>query len=239
MLLKDKNILISGASSGIGKQCAIDASLQGARVFASGRNMEKLEELKKELKGDFHIISADLNSEKGIEFLCDSIPKIQGLVYSAGITSHIPVQFIRSKEYEEVMGINFKSVLLLIALLLKQKKIEKEASLVFLSSAATRHMYFGGALYSASKAALEAYSKTLALELSRFKIRSNCISPTFVNTEMVEKSGETISKEVLLEYEKKHPLGFGDVRDVSEMILFLLSHKSKWITGANIPMGGI
>jgi NAD(P)-dependent dehydrogenase (short-subunit alcohol dehydrogenase family) len=110
--------------------------------------------------------------------------------------------------------------------------------MVFISSVAARYPYFGGSLYSSSKAALEAYSRTLSLELAGKKIRCNCISPSFVETPMVEQAGETISNEVLEKFRQMLPLGFGKPSDVSHAILYLLSDAAAWVTGSTISLGG-
>jgi len=240
MRLKDKRILITGASSGIGRQAAIQCSREGAILYITGRNEERLQETMSVLIGNnHHLMAVDLNDENGINSLVDSCEMLDGIVYSAGLTSHIPVQFINQHQIDSMMKTNFFSPMLLISKLLSKKKIANGASLVFLSSIATKLPYFGGALYSASKAALEAYSKTLALEFASKKIRSNVICPSFVNTQMVEDTEKTISKESIEKMKMMHPLGFGETTDVAHSILFLLSDESSWISGTKIELGGI
>lgn len=235
-----KNILVTGASSGIGKQIAMDSALCGATVILAGRNNTSLSGARNLLKENNHIIfSGDLTIEKNIFKLIEILPLLNAVVFSAGITQTKPIKFLSQKNILETFEINFNAVVLLTSALLKHKKIAKESSLVFISSIATKHPYRGGALYSSSKAALEAFSRTLAMELSSQKIRANCISPSFVKTPMLEDAEKNISSEEMLKLERMHPLGFGTPEDVSNAAMFLISDKAKWITGSNIILGGI
>ena len=237
--LAGKTILITGASSGIGKQAAVSISEQNARLIITGRNEERLKETYNELKpGDHLSIICDLTNEAEREQIAEKVPEINGVVHCAGLTNHIPAKFIRQKDIDEVFNINYNVPLLLTSQLLKKKKIVNHSSIVFLSSIATRYPYFGGTLYTGSKSAIEAYSRVLSLELASKKIRSNCLSPSFVKTPMVDGAEKTISTEVLAKFEKMIPLGFGEPEDVANAIIFFLSDASKWITGANLVMGG-
>lgn len=237
--LEGKTVLVTGASSGIGRQVAISVAEAGAKVFITGRNQERLEECFGLLPGEGHqSFVADLLDEEAIDYLVDRLDKLDGVVFSAGITTHTPAKFIREKDFDTIFGINFRSPVLLMARLLKKKKINDGASFVFMSSIASEKAYFGGALYSSTKSAIITYSRTLALELASKKIRSNCLSPTFVKTPMVEGAGKTISQETLNGFEEMLPLGFGEPKDVANATIFLLSEASKWITGINIQMGG-
>ncbi|MBI9035333.1 MAG: SDR family oxidoreductase [Bacteroidales bacterium] len=237
--LKDKTIFITGASSGIGKQTAISASLHGALVIITGRNEQRLKETFDLLHGQGHqMIVADLTDESELDKMISELPLINGLVHSAGITNHTPVHFIKQKHIDQMFTINYQVPVLLSGKLIKKKKMAAQGSIVFLSSIATKYPYFGGAMYGSSKSAIEAYSRVLALELAPKAIRSNCLSPSFVKGPMVEQAGATISKEVLDNFEKVMPLGFGEPADVANTIIFFLSEASKWITGTNLILGG-
>jgi NAD(P)-dependent dehydrogenase (short-subunit alcohol dehydrogenase family) len=238
--LLDKVILVTGASSGIGRQIAISAAAAGAKIICLGRSKEKLQRTMEQLQGSGHaLIAADLTQSEELKDILEDIPKLNGLVHSAGMTAYMPANFIGKKHIDEVFSINFEAVVVFTSALLKAKKIENKASILFLSSIATKHAYFAGGMYAASKSAIEAYSANLALELAPKGIRSNCLAPTFVKTEMVEKSEQTISPESMEKMKKMHPLGFGEVEDVAHTAVFFLSDASRWISATVLPMGGI
>ena len=237
--LKDKCILVTGASSGIGQRVAIRLSLEGAKVIIVGRNESRLSETFSELQGEGHVsFVADITDEKILKEGVSSVGVLNGVVHCAGVTSHIPSQLIGKKQIDEVFKINFEAPVLLNRFLISQRKLAEGASLVFLSTIATLHPYYGGGLYTSSKKALEGYVTTLALEMAPRKIRANCVSPAMVESPMLDKVKQTLSPESMVAMESVHPLGFGTTDDVANTILFLLSDASKWITGANITMGG-
>jgi len=237
--LKGKTIFLTGASSGIGRQAAIDLSLAGATLILTGRDEKRLNETYSSLHGEGHsCLQADLTNFGSFSAMVENFPVLNGVVYSAGVTSHLPAKFIGTDDISQIMGINYLSPVLLTSALLRKKKIAANASVVFLSSITTKYPYYGGALYGSSKAAIEAYSRVLAVELASKGIRSNCVSPSFVRTPMVEDAGKTISNEVLGKFEKMMPLGFGEPSDVSNAIIYLLSDASKWVTGSNMVLGG-
>lgn len=234
-----KTILVTGASSGIGRQVAIDLDKAGAKLVLTGRNESKLAETTAELKNDTHsFFAADLLDFDKFAALAESLPLLDGVVHCAGITGHLPAKFIGADDISEIMRINYMAPVLLTSALLRKKKIAGKASLIFLSSITTKYPYYGGALYGSSKAAIEAYSRVLSIELASKGIRSNCISPSFVRTPMVDDAGKTISNEVLEKFEKMMPLGFGEPQDVSSAVLYLLSDASSWVTGSNMVLGG-
>ncbi len=237
--LKDKCILVTGASSGIGQRVAIRLSEDGARVIIAGRNTERLAGTLSQMSGEGHAsFVADITDEKTVKEGVASLGILHGVVHSAGVTSHMPAQLIGKKQMDEVFKINFEAPVLLTRFLLSQKKLADGASLVFISTIATLHPYYGGGLYTSSKKALEGYCTTLALELASRKIRANCISPAMVQTPMLEKVAQTLSPETMEGMKAVHPLGFGTAEDVANTIIFFLSDASKWITGANILLGG-
>lgn len=237
--LENKRILITGASSGIGAQSAITCARMGANVIITGRNEERLSQTFEKLEGSGHQkIAADLTDEESRNGLVEQVDKVDGVVHSAGLTTHMPAKFLRQKNLDQLFQINYNAPVLLTARLLKKKKVKDGGSLIFMSSIATKYPYFGGAIYGSTKAGIEAYSKTLALELASKKIRSNCLMPSFVKGPMVEEAGKTISQEVLDKFEKMMPLGFGEPEDVANTVVFFLSDASRWITGAQLTLGG-
>ncbi|MEO8759986.1 MAG: SDR family oxidoreductase [Bacteroidia bacterium] len=240
MDLDGKHILVTGASSGIGREVAIEVSKLGAVVTITGRNKIELEKTFNQLQGKNNIsIESDLTKAVDIKKISIEINPLDGIVHCAGIVKPVPVKFINEQQLDEVFSINFKSVVLLNAQLLQLKKINNEASIILLSSISTLHPYFGGAIYIASKAALEGYGKTLALELSTKKIRVNILQPAMVKTAIYQSTIDAAySQEEMKKYESQYPLGLGDVMDISNAVCYLLSKKSKWITGTCIPMDG-
>ncbi len=237
--LTNKTIFITGASSGIGKQIAISCSEMGAKVIISGRDEKRLSETFSQLKGEGHLsYVSELTDETKRNELIDKLPSIDGFVHSAGIVLPVPVKFIAEKHLRTVMGINFESAVLTVARLLKNKKLNEKASLVFFSSVSVNHPYSGGSLYTASKGAIEAYSKNLALEIYQKRMRSNVIIPAMIRTPLYE---ETINQGMyrnVEEYESKYPLGIGRPEDVANAAIYLLSEASSWVTGTNLLLDG-
>lgn len=240
-LLTDKTILITGASSGIGKAAAILASQMGAHVIIHGRDNEKLQHTLSQLKSSnkHQIIQADLSNANELIDFVKKCPALDGVVHCAGIVKPVPAKFIQPKHIEEMFSINYNAVVLINSYLLQQKKINNEASIVLISTISTQHSYFGGALYISSKGALEAYSRSLGLEVVSKKIRVNTLSPAMVRTEIYENTlKSTLNDEHAKKYASTYPLGIGEPEDVANSIVFLLSNASKWITGTVIKMDG-
>ncbi len=238
--LSGKNILVTGASSGIGKQAAIDIAKNGANCIITGRDTARLQETFDELKsGNHQLFVADLTEDEKVDFLANQIEKLDGIVHCAGIFEYIPAQFINEKNIDNLIKINFRAPVLLTSKLLRKKKIKKNGSLVFLSSLASKGPSFGSAMYTSTKKALEGYSKLLALELGPKGIRSNAILPNFVKTKMVDEALDIVSEDVADKHKKELLIGFGMPEDVSNLIIFLLSDESRWITGQEITMGSL
>ncbi|MHB8258778.1 MAG: SDR family NAD(P)-dependent oxidoreductase [Bacteroidia bacterium] len=240
MDLKGKHILITGASSGIGRQAAIDVSNLGAQLTITGRNIIELKNTYAQLSGENQLmVECDLTKSNEVKKLSTELKTLDGIVHCAGIVKAVPAKFINEQQIDDVFSINFKSVVLLNAQLLQQKKISNKASIVLISSISTLHPYFGGSIYIASKAALEGYGKTLALELSPKKIRINILQPALVKTPIYTATIEAASSpEEMKKYENQYPFGIGETQDISNAICYLLSEKSKWITGTCLQMDG-
>jgi len=236
--LTDKNILITGASSGIGKSIAIECAGMGANLFITGRNKEKLDETFSLLKGKGHLsIVADLNKEDGIEKICNGIKSLDGIVHCAGIMKHSLCKDIEEEDFL-IMDTNFKAPVMLQKHLLGYKKIKKEASVVFIASLAAKSPSVGNAMYNASKGALISYSKVLALELAPRKIRVNCICPAMVLTDLITSDG-CINKDDIKSMQLEYPLKrYGDPKDIAYLAVYLLSDTSEWMTGSCIDITG-
>ena len=238
--LSDKTILITGASSGIGKEASIFISQAGGTVFITGRDEERLRETFDRLEGAGHgMKTADLTVEREMEALIGELPPLNGIVHCAGIVGPLPVKFIRQEHSDRMFSINYIVPVNLTGKLLRKKKIVEGASILFMSTIATKNPYFGGALYSGSKAALEAYAKTLALEQVGKGIRANCLMAGLVDTPMIESpSEEAMQEEALERYLKRYPLGVGKPEDVAGAILYFLSDASTWVSGTTLILGG-
>ena len=237
--LNHKTILITGASSGIGAASAVAIANMGATVILSARNKERLEETFQQLPaGDHRVITADLTYKDAIQQLVKEVPTIDGLVHSSGIVRPFPIKFIGEKQINEMFGINYQGPVLLTSQLFRAKKISKGASLVFMSSISSKFPHKGGALYSGTKAALNTYSKTIALEYASQRVRSNVISAAMVKTPLFEEAEKAITKEMMDKHGEHYPLGFGTPEDIAQAMIFLLSDASKWITGTELVMDG-
>ena len=236
--LEGKTVLVTGASSGIGRGVAIACSGMGASVIATGRNLQRLEETVSEMSGEDNLcIQADLTEERTVAGMVDKLPVLDGIVHCAGIGQRVLCKMLQSREIDEVMGINFKAPVLLQTEILKRKKINRGASVIFLASLAADSPSVGNAVYSASKSAIISYSKCLSVELAPRKIRVNCISPAMVWTDLILQGG--VDVETLREDEKRYPLKrYGTPDDIANLAIYLLSDASSWMTGTNVQITG-
>lgn len=237
--LENKTILVTGASSGIGKAIAIECSRMGAKVVITGRNEQRLQETYKLLAG-LHpaYIVANLTKKEDVETLVNQIDSLNGLVNCAGLTIPKPFKFLQKEDIQEVMTINFNAPLLLTQLLIKKKKLQKASSIVFISSiSGTKVSAIAESAYSASKAAIDGFCKGLALELAPQQIRVNTVNPGIIETNIF--SGGQISEEQLHQNITKYPLKrYGKPEEVAYAVVYLLSDASSWVTGSNLLIDG-
>lgn len=235
--LSGKTILVTGASAGIGRGIAIACAKMGSHLVITGRNRERLQETLSQLEGDNHrIIIADLTNEKERTALVTQLPVLDGVVQCAGVGSRVPCKMLTQADLDYIMKPNIEAPILLQSELLSQKKIKKQASIVFIASAAATMPAVGNAVYSASKAAIIAYAKCLAQELAPRMVRVNCISPTMVWTDLATS---TLSVEQLKEVERTYPLKrLGTAEDIAYLTVYLLSDTSSWMTGSNVEITG-
>ena len=232
--LKGKTILVTGASSGIGKSIAVECSRMGANLVITGRNPEKLNNTLSLLQDSSDNVSiiADLATEEGIEKVTQESPELDGIVHCAGVGDRTLLKMVRQKDIDRVMKTNFDAPVLLQRALLKKKKVNPESSIVFISSRAPFAPTVGNGIYAASKGALIAYAKVLGLELAPLKIRVNCICPAMVWTELVERDAQLTGVDYH-EKEKEYPLGrYGKPEDIAYLSIYLLSNAAEWITGS-------
>lgn len=236
--LKDKTILVTGASSGIGQAIAVSVSKMGANVIINGRNMAKLEKTLSLMAGENNIIIAgDLTKNEDITRLANDVPQVDGIVHCAGIGHRMPAKMLSENDIETVMKANFNSAVLLQAALLTKKKVKKDSSIVFIASKAADYPSPGNAVYSASKGALISYARCLAVELAPRGIRVNCICPAMVWTDLIMQNEVTL--EQLQESEKSYPLKrYGKPEDVAYLAIYLLSDASSWMTNSCVDLTG-
>lgn len=236
--LKGKTILITGASSGIGRATAIECSKLGANVIITGRNAERLQQTFDALDGMGHLqIIADLTNLDDLTKLVDQIPMLDGVVNNAGIAKTQPISFIKEDDLQKIFTTNTFTPILLIKQLLRKKKINKNASMVFTSSVSAIKSDLGNSVYGASKAALQSYVRYCARELAPRNIRANSIHPGMVSTPLIV--GGAHSDEDLQMDLQKYPLGrYGKPEEIAWAIIYLLSDASAWITGHSLIIDG-
>jgi NAD(P)-dependent dehydrogenase (short-subunit alcohol dehydrogenase family) len=244
MDLTGRNVLVTGASSGIGRETSILLSQLGATITLSGRNQEQLDHTRGQLHGQGHQ-TAPFEMTRleeipaWIKDLAAAHGPFHGVVHSSGIHKAIPVRLLGPAAIDEIMRINVYSAAML-ARGFRQKGCRAEGigSIVFLASVAGIVGEAGVAAYSASKAALLGLTRSLAIELAPEKIRVNTIAPGFVQSEMGDRLKQGLTPDQFSVIERKHPLGIGHVRDVANGIAFLLADSSRWITGTTLVIDG-
>ena len=237
--LKGKTILITGASSGIGKSAAIECSKMGANVIITARNGTKLSQVMNELEGNSHrMVLCDLSNEADIDKMVEELPEVQGLINNAGYTKILPVQFINTEAINDIFQVNTVAPMLLLQKLLKKKIIKKGASIVFTSSlAGLGCCTVGNSMYSATKGAISAFIRCVALELAPKNIRVNAVCPPMVDTGIL--SSGTITEEQLAIELNNYPLRrFGKPTDIALAMVYLLSDAASWVTGDNLVIDG-
>lgn len=240
--LENKVILVTGASSGIGRTTAIECSKMGASVIITGRNEARLKETFVALDGtsgqSHQMMVSDLSTEETVYSFADALPPIDGASLNAGIVKTLPVKFINNEDLSEVLNTNLIGPVLLVQRLLKKKKITKGCSIVFTSSiGGVMISTVGNTMYGISKGGLNAFMKGVALEMAANGIRSNSVNPGFVATSIL--SSGTISEEQIQKNMAMYPLGrFGRPEDIAYAIIYLLSDASSWVTGHSLVVDG-
>lgn len=234
--LANKTILVTGASSGIGKAIAIECSKMGANIIITGRDQNRLMETFVLLTGDYNQqVIADFSTTEGIKSLIEQLPVLDGVVHAAGIIKRLPLKFINEKALNELMQTNLFAPALLTQQLYKQKKIAGKASIVFISSIASSFSSIGNIMYMASKGALNSLCKGIAFELSRDGIRVNSILPGMVQTNLTK----VITDQEIEDDIKRYPLGrYGKPEEIAYAAIYLLSDATQWVTGSLLTIDG-
>ena len=239
--LQGKTILVTGASSGIGRSVAVECSKMGATVVLTGRNKDRLNETLNMLEGTgHHLFAADLSEFAEIEALTDECPNVDGISHNAGIANIIPMKYITPDKLHSLVGVNTFGPILLTQMMVKKKKLNKNGSIVFTSSLSGVYcVHYGESMYAASKGAINGFAKSAALELAPRGIRVNCVNPSIVQTNIFKNEGGTMSEAQMKEKIQNYPLKrLGEPTDVSWAHVFFLSDASSWITGVDLPIDG-
>lgn len=239
--LEGKTILVTGASSGIGRAAATECSKAGAKVIITARNEERLKETHSQLADKenqpFWIV-ADMQKDEDIRSLVDQLPMLDGVICNAGISINVPIAFIDREKIQQVLDVNTIAPILLTRQLIKKKKVAKGGSIVFTSSISGNNtVTVAHEMYSTSKTAITGFMRNAALDLAVKGIRCNAVHPGMINTPMVH-SGK-YSEEQLQKDMENYPLHrFGEPRDVAYAMIYLLSDAAAWVTGHSLVIDG-
>jgi len=237
--LENKNIIVTGASGGIGNAIIKKLNEAGANILASGTRIEKLEELKKNYE-KIRILKFDISQSDKIEEFIENATNelggnLDGIINNAGITQDNLAIRMSLEEWEKVININLTSTFLLSKFAIKKMLKNKSGKIVNITSVVGHTGNLGQANYTASKAGIVAMSKSLAIEYAKKNININCISPGFIKTAMTDKIDEKF-KEVIISKIPSARLGEPD--DIANAVLFLSSDQSKYINGETIHVNG-
>jgi len=238
-----KHIIVTGASSGLGRELSINLSKINCKLFLTGKNKIELLKTYKMLKGDNHKYFAfDLNNLNKLETLTSKMfendIQFDGFVHCAGMHNIFPLNLIEKKNLIETYNINVFAPLLITKEFAKKNNHNINSSIIYISSVSAFIGSSSLSLYSSSKAAQIGLMKSLAVELSKKKIRVNSISSSFFESKIFNKIKSKIPKENLLQLNKKHLLGIGKYQDIIPTIIHLISDDSQWTTGSNLVIDG-
>lgn len=238
--LDGKTILVTGASSGIGRGVAVECAKMGAKLVLNGRNQERLDQTLSMLEGDGHTTFAvDLTNHNSVEAMVEQLPPLDGVSHNAGVTSIGMIKFMKENDWHDLSQTNVFSAIWLTRCLVARKKLKRPSSVVFTSSISgndsVRH---GEALYAATKGALSGFAKAAALDLASQGIRVNCVHPGIIMTALFQSAQNALTQDIE-ELKKLFPLKrFGTPEDVANGIIYLLSDASAWVTGSELKIDG-
>jgi NAD(P)-dependent dehydrogenase (short-subunit alcohol dehydrogenase family) len=229
-----KTIMVTGASSGLGRHIAQTLARRGARLIVTGRDLGRLQETYDSLHGEGHVqLAADLTQEADRDRLVQGSSSLDGLVHCAGMQKHCPVRQLTETLMTEMYQVNFLAPVMLTQRLLQRNLIGQQGSILFMLSTAAHIGTRGLGPYSAMKAGLVGMIKCLAMEQAKRRIRVNGISPSAIMTPMWEEH-----QKLLEEQKIRHPLGLGTPDDVANGVIYMLSDASRWVTGTSLVMDG-
>ena len=241
--LENKVIIVTGASSGIGAQCAIDCSKMGAKVVLVARNEERLQQTLSQMEGEGHVVkSFDLTDLDGVKSLVASVVsevgKIDGFIHAAGIEITKPVKLLAPEDYETVYRTNALAGFEFVRQLSSVKNTNNGASIVLISSISGVIGRGSVAAYAASKGAMISATRTMAIEMAKRKIRVNCVSPGTILTPMMQSVLDSMDEETRAKRVDGFLLGLGETTDISNACIYLLSDAARWVTGQNLIVDG-
>ena len=243
--LENKIILVTGASSGIGRATAIECSKLGATVIISARNEVRLKETYESLDKSYNqthkMVIADLSTSEGLEYLVNNVDELDGVSSNAGILKNqVPIKFIKNEVLADIINVNTLSHVKLARDLYKKKKLKRQSSYVFTASTGgVLSNVIGNSMYDMSKSALNTFAKSCAVDFASRKIRCNAICPGMINTPMTKADGEQTEEYYKKDIETHYLLGrYGEPEEVARSIAFLLSDASSFITGISLFVDG-
>jgi NAD(P)-dependent dehydrogenase (short-subunit alcohol dehydrogenase family) len=235
--LAGRRLLVTGASSGLGRAIAIACASRGARIVATGRDEPRLAKTRAELAGEGHAtVAADLNDAAGRDQVVAAAGTLDGVVHSAGISRLSPMRLATPQHLADVWKINYEAPMLLTQKLLAKNQVAANGSILFMSSIAAYIGVAGVGAYSGTKAALIATMRCMAMEVAKRGIRVNCLAPALVETPLLAATETVVAS--LDEQRAAYPLGFGKPADVANAAVFFLCGASRWITGTTLVMDG-
>ena len=239
--LKNKRFLVTGGTSGIGLEIVSKLLSFGSELFVIGRDFTKIRDLN---NANVTELPVDLNQvdEKGINFIIGILKELEinldGVVFAAGMARLTPFKFFNPSDFEEIKKVNLDSSILILNALIRMKCLKPNCSFVFIGSISTERAIKGNLSYSLFKSSLISMVKILTLEFASKGYRFNVVSPGMVKTKIYMEQLENLSLELIKEDEQKYPLGYGAPQDVANLVIFLLSKYSSWITGQNYIIDG-
>lgn len=242
MDLTGRRILVTGASSGIGRACAVELAALGAELVLVARNEARLAETMGTLNGSGHqALPFDLANIEAIASLPDLTQaralKFSGLVHAAGVCPLVPLAATSPALMRSTMQINFMAFVELSRQFAKRLYFEDGGSLIAISAVSSKIGWPSGSAYCSSKAALDGFVRVLALELARKRIRANTVCPSYIKTTLLDRIGDEAEK-TDADRAAAQPLGMGDAKDVAHVVAFLMSDASRFITGTNLVVDG-
>lgn len=241
--LSGKSVLVTGGSSGIGRAVAREASSHGLRVGIIGRDEERLTSCLDSLEGSGHFaFKADLNQLESLDSLAENVlaemGPLAGIVHAAGIYRAAPFRMSDRTSLEDVFLLNSYTPALISRLFLRKGYRAPGFSGVFLGSVSSVRGQAGASMYAASKGAISSLCKSLAAEYSGTNARFNTVIAGLIDTELSEGIRSSVGEEAWAALVDKHPLGLGKPEDVANAVMYLLSPKSRWITGTDLVVDG-